>query len=372
MASLRSRRRADGTTAYAVVYIHDGRQTSVTFDSEHSANEFLCSIKLLGADRAMKAFGIAPTIRAVKARPSGVTVADWVATYIASRSGVAKSTLYDYEAILRNDIKPHPIGGIPLELLARGDVVAWVNGMTTSGKTIANKHGFLSAALTNAVLSGLIAANVAAGTRLPRTEKPENVFLTQSEFAQLLLGFTARWHPLLKFLVTSGTRFGEAAALRAADIDPHRGTVNITRTWKRTYDKVGDSYELGAPKTARSVRTINVATEILDGLDYSHEWLFTNTRGGPLRVSGWRTNVWYPSVDRAVGKGLKKRPRIHDMRHACASWMIAQGTPLPVIQRHLGHESITTTVNLYGHLDRKDAESAATAIAASMRTEPPL
>ena len=49
MASLRSRRRADGTTAHAVVYIHDGRQTSVTFDSEHSAAEFLDSIKLLGA-----------------------------------------------------------------------------------------------------------------------------------------------------------------------------------------------------------------------------------------------------------------------------------------------------------------------------------
>jgi integrase len=47
------------------------------------------------------------------------------------------------------------------------------------------------------------------------------------------------------------------------------------------------------------------------------------------------------------------------MRHTCASWMIAERVPLTVVQRHLGHESIATTVNLYGHLDRKDAEAAA-------------
>jgi integrase len=46
--------------------------------------------------------------------------------------------------------------------------------------------------------------------------------------------------------------------------------------------------------------------------------------------------------------GLTKSPRVHDLRHTCASWMIAAGVPLPIIQQHLGHESIQTTIGVYG------------------------
>jgi len=115
------------------------------------------------------------------------------------------------------------------------------------------------------------------------------------------------------------------------------------------------------------VRTVSVASDVLDALDYSRTYLFTNTRGGPLKGVGWRANVWYPAVKRAQDAGLKKAPRIHDLRHTCASWMIARNVPLPVIQQHLGHESITTTVNLYGHLDRRDADVAAAVVAAALR-----
>ena len=298
MASLRVRKRADGSTAYNVVYVHDGRQTSVTFDTEPAADEFLNSVRLLGSERAMKAFGIAPTARAAARQPSGVTVADWVASYIASRSGVAKSTIYDYEAVLRNDIKPHTIGGIPLELLVRGDVVEWVNGMTASGKTIANKHGLLSAALNAAVRAELIPSNPAVGLRLPRSEKPEMVFLTKEEFAQLAAGFTDHWQPLIEFMALSGMRFGEISALKPSDVDREACTVRIARSRKRTYEK-GANYEVGPTKTQRSERTINVHRTVLEKLDYSGEWLFTTTRGKPILVSSWRTNVWYKSVRRA-------------------------------------------------------------------------
>jgi integrase len=358
MAAIRERKRADGTVAYNVVYIHGGRQTSATFDNPNAAEEFLDTVRLLGADRAMAAFGITPTARAVRKASVG-TVSDWVARYIACRSGVAKSTIYDYEAILRNDIKPHLIGAIALELLTRDDVVLWVQGMShLSGKTVTNKHGLLSAALNAAVRAEVIPANPAVGIRLPRTVKSEMVFLTRGEYALLLLGFTERWRPMIEFMVASGVRFGELSALKPSDVDRGAGTVRISRARKRTYEK-GAQYQVGPTKTQRSVRTINVPKAVLDKLDYSGEWLFTNTRGGPVELSGWRTNVWYKSVKRAQALGLKKSPRVHDCRHTCAKWMVDGGVPMPVVQAHLGHENIQTTINMYFHVDRANFESAA-------------
>jgi integrase len=349
-----------------VNYRHNGRQCTLTFYAQPDAEKFATAIKTIGVERALTAFGVAPTKAAIKAA-TGPLVGEWIATHIYGLSGVTKSTRFDYESYLRRDIGP-ALGHIPLNMLTQADVSAWVESMRqagSAGKTIANKHGLLSAALNAAVTAGHITDNPAAGTRLPRSEKAEMVFLTPDEYPLLRAGFTAHWWPLLDFLVSSGARFGEVAALRPGDVDRVRGTVYIGRSMKRTYD--ADSYEIGATKTARSVRTISVAAEVLDALDYSHPTLFVNTKGTPLRIASFRANVWYPSRDRATAAGLTKQPRIHDMRHTCASWMIDAGIPLPVIQRHLGHESIATTVNLYGHMDRRQADEAAAAIGAALR-----
>lgn len=367
MASLRKPRpRADGTVAHSVLYTFQGQQTSATFDSETAAVEFRDACNSIGVERAMRGWGIAPTVRAAK-RISGPTLTEWLEKYISTRSGVTKACLHDYNSYLRNDLAP-TIGPIPLDLLTRDDVAGWVQGLADrglAGKTIANRHGFLSAALNVAVDKNVIPANPAARVRLPRTEEAEMVFLDHDEFELLRDCFTPYWRPMVAFMVVSGARSGEFTALRPTDVNRKRGTVHIGRTWKRTYDKAG--YELGATKTRRSTRTIDVDPEVLDELDYSHEWLFVNTAKNPVRTTSFRNNVWYPAVEKARAKGLEKSPRPHDMRHTCASWLIAAGQPLPVIQQHLGHESIKTTIDRYGHLDRKSAQQAAAALGSAIR-----
>jgi len=64
---------------------------------------------------------------------------------------------------------------------------------------------------------------------------------------------------------------------------------------------------------------------------------------------------------------IGKRPRIHDLRHTHASWLIAAGVPLPYIQQRLGHENISTTVDLYGHMlpDMQNATAQAASQAMS-------
>lgn len=203
-----------------------------------------------------------------------------------------------------------------------------------------------------------MAANPAAGARLPRTERREMVFLSRDEFAILVAAVTEPWRPLVEFLVASGCRWGEATALRPGDVDRAAATVRIARAWKYS---PGTGYIIGAPKTRKSVRTINIPKPLLGRLDYSNDWLFVNRTEGPIRIHGFQSRVWQPALKRAE-PDIGKRPRVHDLRHTCASWLIQAGVPLPVVQQHLGHESIETTVGTYGHLDRRSAQAAAEVI----------
>ena len=103
--------------------------------------------------------------------------------------------------------------------------------------------------------------------------------------------------------------------------------------------------------------------------------IFVNARGGRIKHSTFYPQVWERAVLLANGREpekdwqpstqsmwhgimpaktrtdrLGKRPRIHDMRHTAASWAIAAGASLQDVQYFLGHESLTTTADRYGHL----------------------
>jgi integrase len=67
----------------------------------------------------------------------------------------------------------------------------------------------------------------------------------------------------------------------------------------------------------------------------------------PLRLSNWRRAVFLPACSRPR---ISTRFRIHDLRHTAASLMIQVGYPPKMLQEIMGHASITTTLDLYGHL----------------------
>jgi integrase len=85
-----------------------------------------------------------------------------------------------------------------------------------------------------------------------------------------------------------------------------------------------------------------------------------------LRLSNWRRAVFLPAREQS---GISSRFRIHDLRHTAAALMIQAGYPPKMLQEILGHASITTTLDLYGHLypgdmdryaDRLDDAAAST------------
>jgi integrase len=75
--------------------------------------------------------------------------------------------------------------------------------------------------------------------------------------------------------------------------------------------------------------------------------VFTMPGGSVIRLSNWRSSAFIPARRRA---GLSDRFRINDLRHTAASLMIQAGYPPKMLQEIMGHASITTTLDLYGHL----------------------
>jgi integrase len=61
------------------------------------------------------------------------------------------------------------------------------------------------------------------------------------------------------------------------------------------------------------------------------------------------THVWRKLMTAMAAEGIAPF-RFHDLRHTHVAWLVAGGAPLPHIQARLGHESITTTIDTYGHL----------------------
>lgn len=374
------RHKRDGTPFWSVYWREAGRGSKtecISWDNETDADHCKKLVDQHGGERARE------IMRIVAAPRQAQTVAQYLTKHIDHLTGVEPATLRRYRAYVRNDLGA--IATIPLTALNRTDMAQWVNTMNEadedgnrpSGKTIANKHGFIAGALNAAVLSGLIKANPCDGNRLPRWDREEMVFLERDEFRILLAAVPEYWRPLVEFLVSSGCRWSEATALKPRAVDLSTGTVRIAKAWKSGAD---GGYELGVPKTKMSVRTINVPKRVLEQLDLTGEWVFTNSGrgkgqfstginaddGGPVRIHSFNPNVWTPAVARARAAGLSKRPRTHDLRHTCASWLIQAGRPLPAIQAHMGHESITTTVNTYGHLDRSSGRGNADAIDAML------
>lgn len=362
--STRLRTRSDGSSYTQVRFRHDGRARSISFDDHAEALQFDALIEKVGPVKALEITKI------VLATDKPMTVGDWLAHHNDHLTGIDPGTVDKYRSYAAHDFAA--IEDIPLAALTDEDIKGWVNslrnrdGAIPSGKTVANKHGYLAGALNAAVLRGHLKANPCDHVKLPEWHREEMVFLEPDEYAILFAAIPEYWQPLVDFLVLSGARWSEATALKPSDVNRNTNTVRITRAWKK-------GYRLGPPKTRKSVRSISVDPSLLDRLDYSGEWLFTNSgRGrnnpdGVVRIASFNPNVWQPALERARANGLTKRPRIHDLRHTCASWLIQGGRPPLAIQEQLGHESIQTTMGTYGHLDRRSGQDNADVLAGMLR-----
>ncbi|MCF3939962.1 tyrosine-type recombinase/integrase [Gordonia tangerina] len=358
MASIQSRPLKDGTPRWRVLWREGKDQKNQTFWDLAAAEEFKTNLELHGPDEAYRVLDLVDTVG------RELTLTQWLKRHTQELTGIQQATRDRYTSYIDHDIAP-TIGTLPLSAVTEATIGRWVAGMesTSSGKTLQNKHAFLSGALKAAVRDGRIDRNPCDNRRLPRTLKTEMVFLSKAEFDQIH-GAIKRdlWKDLALWLVSTGMRFGEATALQPGDVDLAEGTCRISRSWKYSggYKRV-----LGTTKTRRSDRTINLPPQAVEIAQRRQggEWLFHNLAGNPVGPQDFYNQAWGEARKVLLNEaGEGKKPRVHDLRHTCASWMIAAGVPLVVVSRHLGHEDITTTAQVYTHLDRDGFRQAADAI----------
>lgn len=183
--------------------------------------------------------------------------------------------------------------------------------------------------------------------KMGRANAKELNFWTKDEFEVFIQCFTEEeemYRIIFLILFWLGCRVGELLALTSEDIDFEKGTVSISKTYFRR----NKTDYITAPKTESSNRKITIPQflqdEIKQFLDRQYELMPEE------RI--------FPITDRAIQKKMKQKTeqarlkpiRVHDLRHSHIALLIEKGMQPLVIAQRVGHDSVNTTMNIYGHL----------------------
>jgi integrase len=310
----------------------------------------------------------------------GAYLDEWCSVTLPDRvraGRLAPSTLDSYRDICERHIIP-AIGGVKLSKLTPARVRAWVGtklsetsnrGRPLSARTVAYCHAVLRKSLNDALRDELVPKNVAALVEPPAQRREPVEPLSADEARQLLAaGAEHRLRTLWLVLLSLGLRRGEALALRWEDVDLDVGTVTIQRSLQRvrTNERTPSGRRRGelrevAPKTSSSAATIALpdslvaalrehrktqAAERLAAVAWVDPGLVFTTHVGTALEPRNVNRAWEHLCTRA---GVR-RVRLHDLRHSAATFMLAAGADLKVIQATLRHSRLSTTSDVYAHV----------------------
>ncbi len=348
-----SRRKGGGWMAQYTLYTAEGRKRKT----------------LYGKTRAEVADRLA---KAVSDRKDGLvfdagslTVGEYLDRWLAdSVSDTVRLTTYQgYERICRLHIKP-ALGRIKLKDLTVIHVRGLYKERLESGlapRMVQLVHVLLHKALTQAVMDGLIPRNVTEAVKAPRPEKKEIQPLSPEQ-ARVLLATARgdRFEALYMLAISTGMRQGEMLALKWEDINFDARTLQVKRTLSTA---TGGGFKFGAPKTARSRRSIKLPGTALSALRQHREVQFEERRKltglvtdyGLVFTSRVGTPVYRQDLITRSFKPLLKRAglpdiRFHDLRHTCATLLLVKGIHAKLVQELLGHSTISITLDTYSHV----------------------
>lgn len=291
------------------------------------------------------------------------TVGDLLTTWLenTARLAVRPATFQSYWAIVRIHLIP-ALGRVRLAELTPQQVQRVLNEKSAAGlspRRVDYIRAVLRRALNQAMRWGLVARNVATLVDAPKARRKKVNPFTPDEARAFLAAIRGdRLEALYAVALTVGLRQGEALGLRWDDVDLVSGALHVRHSLQR----IGGTLTLVEPKTDRSNRVVPIPASLSARLSEHRErqtvereraanlWsetdhVFTTVLGQPLDGS----SVTHRFQKLLAAAGLRHQ-RFHDLRHACASLLLAQGVPARVVMEILGHSTVTLTLNTYSHV----------------------
>jgi len=310
---------------------------------------------------------------------SNVRLAEYLRQWLAEvvKPQVRGRTYETYQRVVERHLVP-ALGRKRLHKLTPTDVRRFMTGKSAdrlAPQTVTYMRSVLRSALAEAMRDGLVQRNVAALTKPPRVPRNEITPLTEAEARRLL--HTSRTDRLGAFwliAVSLGLRRSEILGLRWSRIDLDGRTLRTTHGVQRVAGKL----VLDELKSRTSHRTLPLPRVVVDALREHRtrqaserlaagpawqdlDLVFCTQLGGPLdprninrefRSLLIRARVgveWEGEPDDPAGRWIT-RVRLHDLRHSCASFLLAQGVSARVVMEILGHSGIAITMNTYAHV----------------------
>ena len=267
-----------------------------------------------------------------------------------AKTALKFTTWKGYETIIKIHLLPvwrHK----RLDQIKRADVKRLLLAKQQDGLargTVENIKALVSGIFTQAYEDELLPVNPALrlGKYLRKDDRRRHIRpFTRDQSAEFLHVARDRYpdhYPLFLTAFRTGMRMGELLGLKWEDVDFETCTIEIRRSYSHGH--------WSTPKSHKS-RTVDMSDQLRAVLAAHRqratgELLFPNAEGKPLCGDNFRKRVFKRALEAA---GVPKI-RFHDIRHTFASLLLAQGESIYYVKEQMGHASITTTVDVYGHM----------------------
>ena len=330
---------------------------------------------------------VLPVVAAVpleKAKPDELLFTDFILEWLEMMKNSVETTTYaSYCMVIKRKIVPYfKDKRILLKDLTPKDIQDYyqysLNTEKVTANTVIHRHANIRKSLQYAVKIGLINYNPADRVERPRKQKYIASFYNEQELETLFAAVKGKPIELAVILgAFYGLRRSEAVGLRWDAIDYERKTLTIKHTvTQMNVDGKQTIVDKERTKTKSSYRTLPLVApfeKLLHELKAEQEehrrvcgsayctesldYIYVNEIGERVKPNFITQN--FPLT---LEKAGLRRIRYHDLRHSCASLLYANGVSLKDIQEWLGHSDISTTSNIYTHLDYSSKVSSANAI----------
>lgn len=293
---------------------------------------------------------------------------DYAKHYIENyaKTTCKRNTWQGYEAIIRLHLAP-AWQCKKLNEIKRTDVKELLLRKQQKGlspKTVENIKALISGIFTHAYEEELLQVNPALklGRFIQKRDRRKHIVtLTKEQVTKFLSVAYAEFpehYALLLCAFRTGLRLGELLGLAWEDVDFEANLIEVQRSYSHGH--------FSTPKSHKS-RLVDMSNQLKQTLhahkiclfqkfhgqlpeclfeDNSIQLVFPNRGGKPLDPDNLRCRVFHKIIEKAD----LPRFRVHDIRHTFASLLLSQGEPLNYVKEQLGHASIQTTVDVYGHI----------------------